>query len=189
MKKQISYPKIVQFRNVISSIRRQASFVGLDEEGNAIYDDTLKLPKLKFKGTVKLHGTNAGVCYNNLEGMWCQSRTRIITPENDNAGFAFFASTREEIFAKMFNFISSHFKIDMDKNTISIYGEWAGQGIQKGVAISEIDKSFFIFGVKITPHQEDQNAFWLDVSKSGLQRDEENIYDINSFDTYELEVD
>lgn len=86
MKKQINYPKIQQFRNVVSTIRRESSFVGLDADENPIYNDALQKPILTFKGTIKLHGTNAAVCYNEISGIWFQSRSRIITPESDNAG-------------------------------------------------------------------------------------------------------
>lgn len=65
MKKHISYPKIQQFRNIVANINREISFTGLDEEGNAVYDPSIKKPTLTFKGTVKLHGTNASVCFNS----------------------------------------------------------------------------------------------------------------------------
>ena len=154
MKKMIKFPSIDQFRTVVSNINRQYNFVGLDENGEAIYDPSLPKPTLKFKGTVKLHGTNAGVSFNEESGMWAQSRENIITPEHDNAGFAFFAHSHETEFLRMFFDVATKENIDVDKNTISIYGEWVGKGIQKGVGISNIEKSFFIFGVKITPHTE-----------------------------------
>jgi hypothetical protein len=90
MKKMIKFPSIEQFRSVVATVLRQFNFVGLDENGDAIYDTTKPKPTLTFKGTVKLHGTNAAVCWNASSGMWAQSRENIITPEKDNAGFAFF---------------------------------------------------------------------------------------------------
>lgn len=56
MKKQINFPSIEQFRNIVSNINRQANFVGLDENGDAIYNPVLPKPKITFTGTVKLHG-------------------------------------------------------------------------------------------------------------------------------------
>ena len=70
MKKHISFPSIDQFKTVVSDINRWHNFVGLDENGDAIYDPLKPKPKLKFKGTVKLHGTNFGVCYNDIAGLW-----------------------------------------------------------------------------------------------------------------------
>ena len=79
-KRCIKYPSIEQFRTVVSNINRHFNFVGLDENGEAIYDHALPKPKLKFKGTIKLHGTNSGVSYNVMDGLWAQSRENVITP-------------------------------------------------------------------------------------------------------------
>ena len=189
----IKFPSIDQFRTVVSNINRQYNFVGLDENGEAIYDPSLPKPTLKFKGTVKLHGTNAGVSYNEESGMWAQSRENIITPEHDNAGFAFFAHSHETEFLRLFIDVANKEDIDMHKNTISIYGEWVGKGIQKGVGISNIEKSFFIFGVKITPHTETEEerganpSYW--VESSYLRNTDVRIYNIEDFQTYEIEID
>lgn len=189
----IKFPSIDQFRTVVSNINRQYNFVGLDENGEAIYDPSLPKPTLKFKGTVKLHGTNAGVSFNKESGMWAQSRENIITPEHDNAGFAFFAHSHETEFLRLFLEVATKEDIDINKNTISIYGEWVGKGIQKGVGISNIEKSFFIFGVKITPHtgtEEELKAnpsYW--VESSYLQNTDVRIYNIEDFQTYEIEID
>jgi len=192
MKKHISFPSIEQFRNVIAGINRQYNFVGLDENGEAIYDSTLPKPVLTFKGTVKLHGTNAGVCFNDLDGLWYQSRENIITPEKDNAGFAFFADANKEQFASMFAKIAERSNIDTTKNTISIYGEWCGGNIQKGVAICNLPKSFFIFGVKVTPHhiegvEKQPSAYWVDYTD--LKNNEAKIYNIDDFETYSMDID
>ena len=192
MKKHISFPSIEQFRNVVGTVNRQYNFVGLDENGEAIYDSSLPKPVLTFKGTVKLHGTNAGVCFNDVDGMWYQSRENIITPEKDNAGFAFFADANKEQFASMFAKIAERSNIDTTKNTISIYGEWCGGNIQKGVAICNLPKSFFIFGVKITPHhieglEKQPSAYWVDYTD--LRNNEAKIYNIDDFETYSMDID
>lgn len=187
MKKFIKFPSIEQFRTVVSNINRTTNFVGLDENGDAIYDPTLPKPKITFKGTIKLHGTNAGVCGNSSDGIWVQSRKNIITPESDNAGFAFFVESKKDTFNGMVDKVFSTNNLDTVENTVSIYGEWCGKGIQKGVGISEIDKSFFIFGVKITPHDESKPAYWVDYTY--LRDESNNIYNINDYETYEVVVD
>lgn len=193
MKKMIKFPSIDQFRTVVTNINKHFSFVGLDENGNTVYDPTIQKPKLKFKGSVKLHGTNAGVSYNDKYGIWAQSRENIITSQKDNAGFAFFAHSHETEFLRMFFDVASKEDIDLHKNTISIYGEWVGKGIQKGVGISEIPKSLFIFGVKITPHTETEEelkanpAYWVD--SSYIKNEDAKIYNIEDFQTYEIDID
>lgn len=56
MKKLIKFPSIEQFRTVVANINRRYNFIGLDENGDAIYDYTLPKPTITFKGTVKVHG-------------------------------------------------------------------------------------------------------------------------------------
>ncbi len=187
MKKHISYPKIKQFTEIIQQINRQATFVGLDENGEAIYDSLLPKPILTFKGTVKIHGTNSGVSFNSQQGIWFQSRENIITPQVDNAGFAFFASSKERVFMSIIQDVAVAHGVDMDINTISIYGEWAGKGIQKNVAVSELDKCFYLFGIKISPFNEEFPAYWVDCTQ--YEFPEERIFNIHKFQTYEVEVD
>jgi hypothetical protein len=84
-----------------------------------------------YKAKVKLHGTNAAVQVGNNGVVECQSRTGIITPDNDNAGFARWV---------LATCMAPHQNTwDKAKGHI-IFGEWCGPGIQKSVAISEIPK-------------------------------------------------
>lgn len=197
MKKMIKYPSIEQFRSVIATVLRQYNFVGLDENGDAIYDTTKPKPTLTFKGTVKLHGTNAGVSfkygYDNTSEYWAQSRENIITPEKDNAGFAFFVESHKEAFKKFASQIDSTGLFDVRHNIVTIYGEWAGGNIQKGVGVSNLPKSFFIFGVKVTPittseeEAKEKPAYWI--PSHYLKSPEDNIYNIEDFPTWEMDID
>ena len=194
MKKMIKFPSIEQFRNIVTTIDSRYNFTGLDENGNAVYDPSLPKPVITFKGTVKLHGTNAGVSYNNEAGVWAQSRENIITSQKDNAGFAFFVESNDTVFRELFDIIATHNNIDCDTNTNSSYGEWAGKGIQKGVGISSLpDKTYFVFGVKITPHtdtEEEQKAnpaYW--VTSSYVENGNHRIYNIEDFQTYLIDID
>jgi hypothetical protein len=143
---------------------------------------------LIFKGTVKLHGTNASVCHNAIDGFWIQSRKNKITVAKDNAGFAFFAESNKDSFLDMISSIRRKHNLDPAIYTISIYGEWAGQGIQKSVGISQLDKSFFIFGVKISKLNEVFfNSCWVD---SNELRDPDNkIYNVEDYETYSIDID
>jgi len=192
MKKHISFPSVEQFRNVVATVNRQFNFVGLDENGEAIYDHKKEKPTLTFKGTVKLHGTNAGVCFNNVGGLWAQSRENIITPDSDNAGFAFFVESNKDVFMNLINMVAKRSNVDLNDNTISIYGEWCGGNIQKGVGITNLPKSFFIFGVKVSPfpiegEDKPRTAYWVDYTDLG--NSEVRIYNIDDFPTYSLEID
>ena len=184
MKTHVIYPSIDQFRNVIKTLN-QAVCVGVDDDGTKIYDRTLTKPKVTFKGTVKLHGSNAAVAFC-LGEMWAQSRTQIITPEQDNAGFARFVEDRKNAFENLLNQSTwSHLMTDID-DIIIFFGEWAGGNIQKGVAISNLPKSFFIFDVCIAD-SEGKIHTYVDIIPF---RDIENsIYNIEDYKTWEIEID
>lgn len=193
MKKMIKFPSIEQFRTIIATVLRQFNFAGLDENGDAIYDTTKPKPILTFKGTVKLHGTNAAVSYNTNGGLWAQSRENIITVEKDNAGFAFFVESNKDVFNKVFREIQEQTNVSYEHNTVTVYGEWCGGNIQKGVGITNLPKSFFIFGVKISPIVADEEelktnpAYWVDYSY--LRAPEVNIYNIDDYQTWEMDID
>ena len=185
MKKFISYPKIGQFKNVIRHVVDSCRYAGKDDNGDAIFDPTIIPPTLKFKGSVKLHGTNAGVSINREGEIWAQSRTSIITSESDNAGFAFFVESNVELFRELFSTLSFE-----DADFITIFGEWCGGNIQKGVAINGLDKMFVVFATKLSYIDEERSNWYLtDEKYSHLSSNEDRIYNINDFETYEIEID
>ena len=187
MKKLIKMPSIEQFRNAIHNITKAARFDGLNEDGVAVYNQN-PLPILTATGTVKLHGTNASVCYNARDGLWVQSKKNIINVENDNAGFAFFVEVHQDLFKTIFANIGREHGYTGEDETITIFGEWAGIGIQKGVGVSELEKAVYIFGVKISPNSEGIDAFWLDQKDIRFPVGP-NIYNIIDFKTFNIVID
>jgi len=101
-------------------------------EDNKVFVGWPKIPRWeneKWTYTEKIDGTNACVAIHNDGTYHCQSRSRIITPENDNFGFATWVSNNE----------SEVLKLGPGYH----YGEWAGLGIQRGYDAKE--KTFFLF--------------------------------------------
>ena len=187
--KLIKFPSIEQFRNVVANVKRMATFVGLDDNGDAIYNELAELPTITFKGTVKLHGTNAGVCYNDQNGLYPQSKGNVLTIGKDNFGFASFVKSKEQLFLNSINHIKEVYAIDTSIYTISLYGEWAGKGIQKIVAISDLPKSLYSVGCKISkPSDPDFVSFWVDVSEIRFP-ETDTCWNINEFETFEIDVD
>ena len=126
MPEHIAFPEIQQFRNTIRTVRDRAEH------------DGVPLPTLAFRGSVKLHGTNCSIVFPSEGGFYCQSRTQIIAPgKTDNAGFAAWVESNPDLFKRL------------DKSGVVVYGEWCGQGIQKGDAISQVPKQFIVFAVRI----------------------------------------
>ncbi len=81
--------------------------------------------------TEKIDGTNAQVCITEEGQFLTGSRTRWITPEDDNFGFAKWANDNKEELLKLGP--GQHF------------GEWYGGKIQRGYGLKE--KRFALFNV------------------------------------------
>lgn len=132
----IKYSSIGQFRNFLKLVNH------------------FERRKILLNGTIKAHGTNIGIRINN-NNQQCQSRNKTIDIENDMYGFCKWHSNKIDFFNSIYN------ELSLDKNDeIIIFGEWAGKGIQKGVAISEVDKFFYIFGIKVV--KDNNITYWLD---------------------------
>lgn len=92
-----------------------------------------KMPRLsrEIVVTEKIDGTNAQVYVAEDGTVYAGSRTRWITPEEDNFGFARWVEQNSAELAKLGP--GSHF------------GEWWGSGIQRGYGLNE--KRFSLFNV------------------------------------------
>ena len=83
--------------------------------------------------TEKLDGTNAQVCITDDGQIHVGSRTRWITPEQDNYGFARWCQEhRDEL---------------LTLGPGRHFGEWWGGGIQRGYGLAKDDKRLSLFNV------------------------------------------
>ena len=148
MSKMIKMPSIGKFADVVRNIERKTYYVETLEDGTVVTDETRILPTVDFICTTKLHGTFAGVVYDVKTGeIYAESKGNVITPQKDNAGFAFFVESNKEIFREIFREFFSNINPEVTK--LALMGEWAGPGIQKGVGINLIpEKTFFMFGIR-----------------------------------------
>lgn len=100
--------------------------------------DFMEFPKLARLSreciiTEKIDGTNAQVFIKDDGTMLIGSRTRWITPEQDNHGFARWAMEHRDELLQLGP--GRHF------------GEWWGSGIQRGYGLSKGEKRFSLFNV------------------------------------------
>lgn len=96
---------------------------------------------LSYKSKVKLHGTNSGVRITK-DGVTAQSRTRDITPNDDNMGFAKWVEANKKCFENL------RWMLLNDDDCIVVFGEWCGPGIMKGVAVNSIpNRVFAVFSI------------------------------------------
>jgi hypothetical protein len=83
--------------------------------------------------TEKIDGTNAQIYITPDGDMFVGSRTRWITPSNDNFGFARWAEgNKSEL---------------MDLGPGRHFGEWWGSGIQRGYGLTNGERRFSLFNV------------------------------------------
>lgn len=115
------FPHIEGFHNAWKAARRR----GIPET----------FAEIEFVAKVKLHGTHAAVRVAPDGTVTAQGRNRDLTVEADNFGFAAWVKANEGEF--------EHLGV---AGEFVIYGEWAGPGIQKKVAVSQTDrKRFYVF--------------------------------------------
>lgn len=183
----VKYPSIEQYRSIIKQVQFLARFTGeLDSNDKPILDPFVKLPTLTFYGSVKLHGTNAGVSlFEGHDDLVFQSRNNILSLESDNAGFCRFGQEREEHFKSLINQIKDRLPGGSGSKVITIFGEFCGGNIQKGVGISGLDKMFIIFGCKV-------DNTWVSIDRVFAPQGN-NIYNISEAmgmaPKYEITID
>ena len=149
------YPSIGQFKNTVKQVRGYCSF------------HSLPLPTLSFRGTVKCHGTNSGImrCGDEITLL---ARTRIVTPVEDNHGFAAW------MYGKSLG--------DLIADGQTLYGEFCGGNIQKGVALSQLPKMFVAFGLF-------DGENWLPLPTMTPELNAMGIWSIEQFPTFTLDID
>jgi hypothetical protein len=176
-KEFVSYPKIGQFRQVVKGVRERSAYEGRDENDDPILNYDNPQPTITFTGTVKLHGTNAGVGYDPItKEVYAQSRSQVLSVEKDNAGFAFFVERNKDELAT----ICKEY-LDGTDSLVTVFGEWCGGNIQKGVAITGLPKMFVIFAVKV-------GEDWVKVIEDKSWTFS-NIHQIYDFQTYTIDID
>ncbi|MFC0139973.1 RNA ligase family protein [Erwinia mallotivora] len=185
----LGYPKIKQYYNVVSEVRKSSSRINKNE----------KPPIVNFHGTVKLHGTNCSVAHDyETKQTWPQSRNFILsTDKTDNKGFAAYAKSDDAnpIFENIFTAIHKHRA--EGENRVAIYGEWCGKDIQKNVAISELSPMFVVFNIAL--YNESGKYRWMDpavmheiiTEARGKTEFSKNlpIYSTEDFETWDISVD
>ena len=177
-----AFKKIGQFKDIIKSIRLQAQFVGLDENNVPIYDETKQLPTIVFKGTVKLHGTSASFNYSKSEDkLLPQKRSSIIEDDFGHFGFVEYTKANEVVIKEKMSTLCNKLGID----SVVVFGEWCGTGVQKKVAISELPKRMVIFEAWNPVTEEYIDTDLLSDFCEGVPK----CYNVRDYQTFEMEVD
>lgn len=133
-------------------------------------------------GTPKLHGTNSAIRFGPDGSVSYQSRNRVITPEDDNAGFA---NAMEPISDQLHTILPGHvYQLLTDGEPVTVFGEWCGGNIQKGVALSKLPKMFVTFAIQYGDGEGGELDF-----EPEMYNDELGIYSIHHFPSWDVSVD
>ena len=159
----IEFPHIEQLRHIIHK--------------NLIPDSP---SQLDYLGTIKLHGTNIGITELSIsEPLVVQSRNRILSNKIDNVNSYKWVMEREQVFRELFSIVRK--KIN-SQDKITIYGEFAGKGIQGGVGITMFSKFFSIFHILV-------NGKFLPLDLySDIYNNSNRIYNVSQFGTYKISI-
>lgn len=165
--------------------------------------------EVTFVPKIKLHGTNAGYVVDLIqEQVFPMKRSKFIDEKTDNFGFAKWAMrNRQEILKNAREITISH----PDLSHFTVWGEWCGKKIQKGVALSNLDENIFCpFEVVANRHIWDpkeieefvpklDNLFVIEtepfllkyefVSKSCIVDEEENVINLEQLNQKVAQVD
>lgn len=166
MRDVIKFGSIGQFRNFIKTMQY------------------LGWRKINLIGTVKIHGTNSSVGLDLKDNsLFYQSCNRVLSLDDDNYDFAKYIEDNKTEFLKIFDEIKN--KINTEKyDSIIIYGELAGKGIQNKVAVSEIDRFFAPFSiVGVNKDTVDELDVKLSVNESI------RFYPVETFGVYNVKLD
>lgn len=171
----IPFPSINQFKQIVKQVRDNAKF------------HATALPTIKFRGTVKLHGTNAAVCMTTDGNLYAQSRERVLDLVQDNAGFCAFTVQYKEYFQELMATIK---RLHPTKTgTIQVYGEWCGGTIQKSVGLNKLPKMFIVFAIRISDNAESQNWFTKETICDAMQDTRiDPVKSIFDFPSWELDI-
>lgn len=140
-------------------------------------------PTLTYRGTVKLHGTNASlVMREEGGGVTVQSRNRVITVESDNQECAkFFHDHEATCIPSLFDLARARLGV----GPVVICGEYCGRGIQSRVAVCSLPRMFVIFAIRT-------GRKWHHAGDPGFEdvhAEEHGVYSIARAPTFTLVVD
>lgn len=168
------FTDIGQFRDVIRAIKSHHDYVGKDENEDPIYRHESPYPTLKFRGTIKLHGTNSAIVMYKDGHIEYQSRERVLSIKEDNASFMLAMMNIDT--KKLFEGIEFN-------DHCAIYGEWCGGNINKGIAIAGLPKMWVIFAVKVDDVYQDIEKY------AHLKMEDQKIFNILQFEHYDIDID
>lgn len=106
-------------------------------------------PTVTYKAKIKLDGTNGAIRFENGE-VFFQSRTKDVTPKDDNFGFArMMKATRPWMDGMSDPHYYGLLESGRQISDMIVYGEWAGPSVSDTTAVGKLAvERFFVFAVE-----------------------------------------
>lgn len=189
MIKAIKYPSTNQFRQVIKTMNERLTFDGIDENGNikrkVVSNDDYLIP---YVGTVKIHGTNGSIVFHSEDEVVFQSKERVLSLEQDNSGFmAFMVRKDTKSLLEQVKYLCEIGGVEF-AYPVEIAGEWAGRGIQKGVAVSEVEPFFTIFRIAVGRDEKESLQWQSPLFQLGVGLPDQRIYSVLDFGFWTVDI-
>lgn len=144
-------------------------------------EDQLPFPRRSsFLGTIKLHGANCSIIFNNgnYDNVVLQSRNTVLGAGKDNKGTVKFLTSKP-----LGDLAREVSRLHGPWNEMMIAGEMCGRGVNKGVAISLMEPFFVVFNIRI-------DGLWVDMRDfATVHLPDERIWNIMNWETWNLDVD
>jgi len=194
MKRMIKFGGIEQFRSIVKDVKHNTQFIGMNYDGSMNMDRDAKMPVIVATLSEKIHGFNKSFCYNNIDGWWCQSANQIIKTSKEQYGILDVFTEQLTIWKGMVYALAEYNKIDLDKFTITIYSERAGNKIMKKSACTGLSQRSIIFQhAKVTPieNTNDVPPYWIETKYNDiwLSAKQDLIFNIMNYKTYQIPID
>jgi|GEM_PF-545798 len=144
--RMIRWASIELLHNVVKRFELRAENLGESE---------VERPVVRYRAKVKLDGTNAGIQILPSGSVVAQSRSRILTTQDDNSGFGAWVAEHQKTFTPLAGTAGDR--------PVVLFGEWCGRGIQKRAAISQIDRKVFaVFAVQFGDNQSEASTLLVE---------------------------
>ncbi|MFY2597550.1 RNA ligase family protein [Achromobacter xylosoxidans] len=201
-----SFPSIDQFRHVVGTVEHRSTYIGQDAADEPMYDPSRPRPVLTFRGTTKLHGSNAGIRFELAgpdAGVYAQSRERFLVPDavekgGDNFGFAAWvaAGGAEVDVLKAATIATALMSGVLNVVTLHVFGEFCGPSVNRKAAVGRLPDCWFVLRALATDAA--GNEHWLSVDLLAAQYHarfaiespvERKLRFITDFECFEVTID
>jgi hypothetical protein len=185
--KHLKLGKIPNFATLYAQLKSEAVYEFKNEHQREPEEEEIKLPKMEFFGSEKIHGTNMAVCFDGDE-WWIQGRNRCVSIEKDQDGMCLQNTKNIDYWKELKSMLVIKYGIDTTKNLICFDAEWAGGNIQRGnSAVSNVPKAAYLFDMARIRNKETGEVVHL--STQNLSMPSQGIYNLYDFNPYYIVID